>query len=46
MQPSYIPKASSDEFCEWIHLCSIRKDEQERNKVWVKYLSWEQKMPL
>lgn len=38
MQQSYIPKASEKDFCEWISLCTIRKNEDWISKIWVKNL--------
>lgn len=38
MQNSYIPKASQEEFCQWIDLCTVRKNEEWINKIGVKKL--------
>ncbi len=40
MQKSYIPKASQEEFCDWINLCSVRKWKDWISKIWIKDLSW------
>lgn len=37
---SYIPKASVWEYCDWLHLCSVRKDQYWVVKLWVKDLTW------
>lgn len=41
MIESYIPKWSQKDFCEWINLCTIRKNERWENNIWVKKLNWE-----
>lgn len=43
MLNSYIPKASEQEFCEGINLCSVRRQEDWITKVWVKYIDKTQK---
>lgn len=40
MQKSYIPKATINEYCEWLSLCSVRQDENWIVKVWVKNMDW------
>lgn len=40
MQKSYIPKASGQDFCKWINLCTVRKNSDWISKVWLKDLNW------
>ena len=46
MEKSYIPKASEQDFCEWINLCTVRKTEDGISKIWVKDLYWNIKEDL
>lgn len=41
MQTSYIPKATTKEFCDWLSLCSVRKTNEWIQKIWIKLLSGE-----
>jgi len=38
MQNSYIPKWEEKEFCEWINLCTVRKNTNWQSKIWIKNL--------
>lgn len=41
MQTSYIPKATTQEFCEWLNLCSVRKTSEWGQQIEIKLLFWE-----
>ena len=40
MQKSYIPQIAEDQFCDWMKLCSVRKNRDWDSLIWIKDLSW------